>query len=87
MFQLGEHRLACGDARDLELIGALLDGEPIRLAWIDAPYNVAIAGHVTSQAHREFAMASGEMSVLEFTEFLTAAFRPLVQFMAPAGCC
>ena len=85
VFQLGEHRLACGDARDLELIGALLDGEPIRLAWIDAPYNVAIAGHVTSQAHREFAMASGEMSVLEFTEFLTAAFRPLVQCMAPGG--
>ena len=40
------------------------------------PYNVPIAGHVSGLGnvqHREFAMASGEMSKEEFTAFLTTA--------------
>jgi DNA modification methylase len=35
----------------------------------DEPYNVPISGHVTGGAHREFAMASGEMSDAEFLVF------------------
>ena len=35
---------------------------PARLVLTDEPYNVPIAGHVTGGAHREFAMASGEMT-------------------------
>ena len=38
--------------------------------FTDPPYNVAVAGHVTSGGkHGEFVMASGEMSDEEFTDF------------------
>ena len=60
---LGRHRLLQGDARDLAIYVLLMaPGERARMVFTDVPFNVAIRGHVTSgAAHREFAMASGEM--------------------------
>ena len=46
----------------------------IDAAFLDPPYNVAIGGHANTRGrHREFAMASGEMSRDEFRTFLTDA--------------
>jgi hypothetical protein len=70
MFQLGSHRVICGSATDPETLRLLMNGDdPARLVLTDEPYNVAISGHVTRGAHREFAMASGEMSDAEFLAF------------------
>jgi|688.fasta_scaffold174750_3 23S rRNA G2445 N2-methylase RlmL len=42
-------------------------------AFLDPPYNVRINGHANAKGrHREFAMASGEMSATEFRSFLSA---------------
>ena len=71
---LGRHRLVCGDARDPSAYAAVMPGEQAGLVFTDPPYNVPIDGHVTGlgkQRHREFAMASGEMSKAAFTAFLT----------------
>ncbi|HEV2080621.1 MAG TPA: site-specific DNA-methyltransferase [Allosphingosinicella sp.] len=49
----------------------------------DVPYNVPIQGHVSGLGkarHREFEMASGEMSQEEFTTFLKQAMDLMVQF-------
>lgn len=70
---LGDHRVGCGDSRDLAFLQAVLgDGAQVDAAFLDPPYNVKIQGHanVTSQ-HREFAMASGEMTQAGFRGFLT----------------
>ncbi|WP_343040221.1 DNA methyltransferase [Nitratireductor arenosus] len=80
IWQLGPHRLACGDARDEAVIAALMAGERARMVFTDPPYNVPVDGHVGGLGktrHREFAMASGEMSSDAFTTFLTDALRPL----------
>jgi hypothetical protein len=45
LWQLGDHRLLCGDARDPEAYTALLDDEQARLMFADPPYNVRIDGH------------------------------------------
>jgi hypothetical protein len=42
---------------------------PAPLILTDEPYNVPIAGNVTGAPHREFPMASGEMSDAEFLAF------------------
>ena len=64
LWNLGDHRLLQGDARDPVSYPPLFDdGELARLVLTDEPYNVPNVGHVTSNAgHREFAMAAGEMS-------------------------
>jgi len=72
LWLLGDSRLLCGDATDPESFDRLLAGEQVRVVFTDPPYNVAVAGHVTSGGkHGEFVMASGEMSDDEFTDFST----------------
>ncbi len=75
---LGTHRLLCGDARSPEDYKRLLGTDRADLVFTDPPYNVPIEGHVSGLGrieHREFAMASGEMTEAEFTNFLTQVFR------------
>jgi ParB-like nuclease domain/DNA methylase len=81
LWRLGSHRLICGDALDPEVVAALMDGEKAEMIFTDPPYNVAIDGNVSGLGktrHREFAMASGEMSTEEFIGFLSTAFANLV---------
>lgn len=40
LFELGEHRLMCGDSSDEQAVETLLDGADIRLLLTDPPYNV-----------------------------------------------
>lgn len=83
VWQLGAHRLICGDALDAATVGMLMDGEKARMVFTDPPYNVPIDGHVGGSGkirHREFEMASGEMTRSEFTAFLARAFQNLAEF-------
>lgn len=80
VWQLGRHRLVCGDALDPGVVATLMGSDKARMVFSDPPYNVKIDGHVGGSGrikHREFAMASGEMTVSEFTDFLTQACRNL----------
>ena len=80
IWQLGKHRLLCGNALDIQNYGLLLkDIRPV-MVLTDPPYNLAvknICGNGKIQ-HKEFAMASGEMSSEEFTGFLGAIFNNLM---------
>ena len=85
IWQLGPHRLICGDARDPGTVSALMNGDLARMVLTDPPYNVKIDGNVGGSGkikHREFAMASGEMTKGQFTEFLRESFRNLADFSA-----
>ncbi|WP_137703353.1 site-specific DNA-methyltransferase, partial [Marimonas lutisalis] len=84
---LGDHRLLCGDALEPENYACVLDGDTPGMVFTDPPYNVPVQGHVRSGnagAHREFAMASGEMTEAEFRKFLDKILTLLVEAM-PAG--
>ena len=72
VWELGEHRLSCGDARNTGDIDRLMSGKRAAMAFLDPPYNVRIRGVVGRGRikHAEFAMASGEMSRTDFTAFL-----------------
>jgi DNA modification methylase len=74
VWNLGRHRLICGDARNRQHYADLLQSETVDLVFTDPPYNVPIDGHVCGLGrirHREFAMGVGEMSRDAFTGFLT----------------
>ena len=73
LWVLGRHRLLCGDAREPAHYDTLLGGESVDVVFTDPPYNCPIDGHVSGLGkvrHREFAMAAGELSDLQFAEFL-----------------
>lgn len=76
-FRLGQHNLICADALASASYEALLAGELAQLILSDPPYNDKVADISGSGRfkHREFVQASGEMSDLEFTRFLTTVMR------------
>lgn len=76
-----QHRLMCGDACSIAAMKLLMRADEADCAFVDVPYNVPINGHATGKGsvrHREFAMASGEMSEEAFTAFLRSAAEALV---------
>ena len=74
LWQLGNHRLLCGDARNPDALNRLMDGRTATMAFLDPPYNRRVRDIVGrgQVQHAEFAMASGELSRQEFIEFLKA---------------
>jgi DNA modification methylase len=63
-----------------------MEGDPAaRLVLTDEPYNVPITGHVTGGAHREFAMASGEMSPEQFLAFNVAWIEAAAGYLCEGG--
>ena len=82
-WNLADHCIVCGNALQSGSYVRLLEGDLAQMVFTDPPYNVQIDGHVSGRGsikHREFAMASGEMSEEEFTAFLTAVFGNLVTY-------
>jgi hypothetical protein len=77
LWLLGRHRLLCGNALMASAYRALLDGEAAQLVFTDPPYNVPIVGNVGGLGrvkHRDFVMASGEMTPAQFLNFLIQTF-------------
>ena len=73
LWLLGQHRIFCGSALDRLSYMKLLGRQKAAMVFTDPPYNVRIEGNVSGFGvvrHREFAMASGEMSTDEFRAFL-----------------
>lgn len=82
LWQLGDHRLLCGSALEAACFATLMNGRQAAMVFIDAPYNVPISGHVSGLGktqHREFGMASGEMSEPEFRAFLATNAKLLAE--------
>lgn len=85
VWQLNEHRVVCADSLIEESYRTLLGRKRAALVITDPPYNVPINGNVCGKGsiqHREFEMASGEMSAAEFIAFLTRVLRFLAKFSA-----
>jgi DNA modification methylase len=88
LWKLGKHRILCGNAMEEASYSKLLDTKRAGVVFIDPPYNVKIDGYVSGKGairHREFPMASGEMSEAEFTSFLTSSLELLVSHSKPGS--
>jgi DNA modification methylase len=73
LWLLGEHRILCADAAKAESYARLLGDERAQMIFTDPPWNIPIAGHVSglgSTKHGDFAMGCGELSAVEFEDFL-----------------
>jgi DNA modification methylase len=82
LWQLGKHRVFCGDSLNESCFKTSMSRRQANLVFIDPPFNVRIDGHATGNGHvhhREFAMASGEMSEAEYVAFLSTSLRLLAR--------
>jgi site-specific DNA-methyltransferase (adenine-specific) len=77
IWQLGRHRLMCGDSTDASQVAKLLGGANIQLYLTDPPYNVAYGyDGAATEGHRKdgLVVLNDKMDNDKFEEFLTNAF-------------
>jgi DNA modification methylase len=89
LWQVAEHRLIIGDARDPSVLARLLDGERAAMVMIDPPYGVRIANNVSGNGkvkHADFVMGAGEVPLPEFARtLLRPAFEALAARCQPGA--
>jgi DNA modification methylase len=84
--RLGRTASSAGAQPIPQTLQGLMQGDPLaRLVLTDEPYNVKISGHVTGGGHREFAMASGEMTNAEFLAFNEAWMSAVLPCLCDGG--
>lgn len=71
IWQLGRHRLMCGDSTDEEAVKKLMGCERADLLLTDPPYNVDYTG----KTRDKLTLKNDDMSDGEFRRFLVAAFK------------
>lgn len=81
VWQLGRHRLMCGDSTKEADVAKLMGGEQADLLLTDPPYNVDYQGGTKDKMK----IANDNMDDVAFVGFLTAAFNCAIQAMRPGA--
>lgn len=81
IWQLGRHRLMCGDSTSTESVQTLMGGVQADMLLTDPPYGVAYVGK-TKDA---MSIANDAKEDAEFVEFLASAFRAADATMKPGA--
>jgi DNA modification methylase len=82
LWELGPHRLYCGDAKEEESYSVLMGRKRAAMVFSDPPWNIAVEGNISGLGrvkHKNFIQGSGELSPLEYLEFLTKSFTLLAK--------
>ncbi|MBR1249301.1 DNA modification methylase [Bradyrhizobium sp. AUGA SZCCT0169] len=88
IFQLGSHRVGCGDARDQGLVDLLREGRQASVCITDPPFNLKFSGFGFGKSrhrHGDFVEASGEMSELEFYALIHDALQVMRSSSSPSA--
>lgn len=81
MYQLGKHRLLCGDALSTQDVATLMGGKKADLIVTDPPYNVSYVGK-TKDA---LTIQNDKQTDDKFREFLRSAFLAMNNHLKPGG--
>ena len=79
VWQVGRHRLMCGDATSAEDVATLMDGKKANLIITDPPYNVAF------ESSDGLSIKNDKMENDKFYEFLLAAFKNMAEHLEKGG--
>lgn len=80
VWELGSHRLMCGDSTSSEDLNTLMGGGQSDLIVTDPPYNVAYTGRTTGES-----IQNDDMADDEFLKFLTSAFKAMEPHLKKGG--
>lgn len=92
IWQLGEHRLMCGDSTDADSVSLLMDGEKADLYLTDPPYNVGYgmenSAMMSKRKHRTdgLVVLNDRQEDDHFLNFLLNAFGCAEMCMASGAC-
>lgn len=74
LYQLGKHRLICGDATDVDVIDRLMGGQRADIGFTSPPYNVGNNAKLDGNTHmKDCKYLSGEDDISGYIDLLTGA--------------
>lgn len=82
IWQLGDHRIICGDSTNPEVIEKLLDGNKADMTFCDPPYNVDYQGGGSYAEHgtpKRKKIENDHMSKANFYDFLSKAVKNIIE--------
>ncbi|MDR3169804.1 MAG: hypothetical protein LBU27_08980 [Candidatus Peribacteria bacterium] len=82
IFQLGEHRLMCGDATKKEDMDKLLNGATVQTIFTDPPYNVNYKGSGKKTSRK---ILNDHMDESAFLDFLQTTFKTAYPYLTNTG--
>ena len=74
IWQLGDHRLICGDSTDANIINYLMGGEKADLVVTDPPYNMAYEGSGNTKDRASKRILNDNMPEPEFEQFMQKVY-------------
>lgn len=84
IWQLGNHRLICGDSTSIEQVDRLMNGEYADMVFTDPPWNVNY-GATNHPTRKQRSIKNDSMSTEDFKEFMYNAFKAMNN-ASKAGC-
>jgi DNA modification methylase len=82
VWQLGKHRVICGDSTNVTVLDKLLKDEVVNLVWTDPPYGVSYVGK-TKDA---LTIQNDNLDHPALTDFLRSAFNAIFTKTKPGAC-
>jgi len=79
IWQLGRHRLMCGDSTSIDDVNKLMNGERADMVFTDPPYNVAFTG----RSGNFDVIKNDDLSEDEFEDFINATISIIKYINAP----
>jgi len=83
IYQLGNHRLMCGDSTSIDAVDKLMPNEYADLVFTDPPYNVAYSGRGENNLGK---IKNDDMSDDQFEDFCRGFFGCYFAKMKPLAC-
>lgn len=81
LFQLGEHRLLCGDSTDVASYAKLFGKEKASLVFTDPPYNIGYEGGMSTHGeNKRPKIENDKMSKEAFYDFLDGFIKPAMEY-------